>query len=53
MLTSFGVTSDANSNSKPTRVAIPKMLRFEVFKRDGFACQYFCGVCWNKVREAA
>lgn len=36
------MTSDENSNSKPTRVAIPKMLRFEVFKRDGFACQY-CG----------
>lgn len=34
-------------------IAIPKMLRFEVFKRDGFACQYFCGVCRNKVREAA
>lgn len=27
---------------KQKRIGIPKMLRFEVFKRDGFCCQY-CG----------
>lgn len=50
-----------------TRKAMSKKLRFEVFKRDGFCCQYcgaknlrssnrtfryFCGVCWTKIREA-
>lgn len=32
----------AEVDSKPKRKAISKTLRFEVFKRDGFACQY-CG----------
>lgn len=30
------------SPDKPRRIALSKMVRFEVFKRDGFTCQY-CG----------
>lgn len=34
--------NDETTQSAPVRVAISKRLRFEVFKRDGFQCQY-CG----------
>lgn len=44
------------------KAGISKRLRFEVFKRDGFVCQYcgnhppavvlhFCGVCWGRIRD--
>ena len=32
----------SEQDQKPVRVAISKRLRFEVFKRDRFECQY-CG----------
>lgn len=31
------------------RKNISTKTRFEVFKRDGFKCQY-CGICWNKIK---
>ncbi len=36
------VRAMANDGINPKRQAIPKSVRFEVFKRDGFTCQY-CG----------
>lgn len=39
---SISKKSTNESGIKPRREAIPKQIRFEVFKRDSFACQY-CG----------
>lgn len=39
--------------TKPVRKQLSAKTRFEVFKRDGFVCQYFCGICWNWIRGEA